>query len=185
MSFETEAESEPLTPDQEDELRRVACAKDADELADLDLAQSKEDRFYALPDAARAAVRLGKHEVARQLAAELLALAPSYKGNWNYGNAIHHAHTALGLVALSKGEVAEATQHLLAAGATPGAPQLDTFGPSMELARALMRAGQFETVAEYLRSCRVFWKMGGRWLDVWSDMVSRKAVPNCVLHAYR
>jgi hypothetical protein len=74
---------------------------------------------------------------------------------------------------------------LLASGATPGSPQLDTFGPSMELARALMRAGHFEAVAEYLRLCRVFWKMGNEWLDVWTEMVARKTVPNCFMHAYR
>ena len=55
----------------------------------------------------------------------------------------------------------------------------------MELARALMRAGEFDPVAEYLHRCRVFWKMGAEWLDVWSDMVSRKAIPNCFMHAYR
>jgi len=185
MSFEAESETEPLTADQEAELRRVACENAAAEQADLNLAGSEVDRFYALPSAVRSAAHVGKYEVAAQLADELLALAPSYKANWNYGNAIHHAHTALGLVALSKGEVARAAEHLLDAGATPGSPRLDTFGPSMELARALMRAGEFDAVAEYLSRCRVFWKTGAEWLEVWSDMVSRKAVPNCFMHAYR
>jgi hypothetical protein len=45
-------------------LRRAATEEAASELADLELAQSEVDRFYALPDAVRAAVHLGEYEIA-------------------------------------------------------------------------------------------------------------------------
>jgi tetratricopeptide (TPR) repeat protein len=185
MGFERESERQPLGDDEEAELRRAAMADAASELADLDLASSEIDRFYALTNASQAAALLGRYETAQELAEELLALAPSYRTNWNYGNAIHHAHTALGLVALASGNIAQAIEHLLASGETPGSPQLNTFGPSMALARALMREGQFTSAAEYLKRCRAFWEMGGEWVDTWQEMVAHKVVPNCVMHAFR
>lgn len=185
MGFEADSEDLPFTAEQEAELRRVATEEAASDLADLDLAQAELDRFYALPTAARAAIHLEKYELAGTLATEMLELAPAYREDWNYGNAIHHAHTVLGLVALLHGNVDQAQKHLLASGSTPGSPQLDTFGPTMELARALMRAGFFESIAEYLHLCRAFWKMGNNWLDVWDEMVAQKKLPNCFMHAYR
>lgn len=185
MGFEQESEREPLGADEEEELRRASAADAIAELRDLDLANSEIDRFYALTNAAPAAALLGQCEVATKLSEELLALAASHRDNWNYGNAIHNAHTALGLVALENGDTTEAIEHLLSAGATPGSPQLDTFGPSMALARALMLEGQFEPAAQYLKQCRRFWEMGEQWLDTWENMIARKVVPNCVMHAFR
>ena len=185
MGFELESEREPLGRDEIEELRRAAAADAVTELGDLDLAASEIDRFYALTVAVQAAAVLEQYDVASKLSEELLALAPSYRDNWNYGNAVHNAHTALGLVALANGNIAGAIQHLHAAGATPGSPQLDTFGPSMALARALMLEGHFEPVAEYLKKCRLFWEMGEQWLDTWEKMIARRVVPNCVMHAFR
>lgn len=185
MGFEVESEREPIGADEEDELRRFAMDEAATDLSDLDLAKTEIDRFYALTAAARAAASLERYDIARKLSEELLAIAPSYRSNWNYGNAIHHAHTALGIVAIAEGKFEEAKEHLVASGATPGSPQLDTFGPSMELARALMRNGEFATVAKYLNQCRAFWEMGHEWINVWESMVARNVVPNCVMHAFR
>ena len=70
MGFESDSESTPLTLDQEADLRRAATEDAASELADLDLAQSEVDRFYASPNAARAAVHLGEYEIATRLSAE-------------------------------------------------------------------------------------------------------------------
>ena len=48
-----------------------------------------EERFYALPDAAKAAIEVGKLSEARAFAEELLELTSEFPDNWNYGNAIH------------------------------------------------------------------------------------------------
>jgi hypothetical protein len=51
-----------------------------------------EERFYALPDAAKAAIEVGKLSEAGTLAEELLELTSEFPDNWNYGNAIHDSH---------------------------------------------------------------------------------------------
>lgn len=61
---------------------------------------------------------------------------------WNSGNRIHHGNLILGRIALTQGDVAEAKTRLLAAGKTPGSPQLNSFGPNMMLAKELLELGE-------------------------------------------
>jgi hypothetical protein len=105
-----------------------------------------------------ATYKAGEFESADALAREYLQLAKRFPCNWNYGNAIHNANSILGLVALLNGRKAEAGSYLAAAGATPGSPQLDTFGPSLLLARELAKAGEHKAAASYLSSVKRFWK---------------------------
>ncbi len=116
------------------------------------------ERFYSLSKPMTAAYQSGDMSAADALAREYLQLAARFPCNWNYGNAIHNANAVLGLVALRDGRKAEAASHLLAAGATPGSPQLDSFGPSLLLAREVAEAGDTAAAARYLRSIRRFWK---------------------------
>lgn len=185
MSFEANSESTPLTPDQEAQLRALAVDRAPELLAALSAADTAESRFYALPEAALAAYRLGELEYAMKLADEALDLAQSYPDNWNFGNALHFAHIVRGMVALDNDDVRIAVDELAGAGATPGSPQLHSFGPSMELARALLKRGETEAVLNYLRQCRAFWKMGTTWLDLWEPMVRAGQIPNCFMNAYR
>lgn len=94
---------------------------------------------------------------AKFLAEEYLSLAREYPDSWNYGNAIHAANTVLGLLALEAGRVEEAVVYLHRAGATPGSPQLNNFGPNMLLAQKLIEAGRVESVLAYLEQCQKFW----------------------------
>jgi hypothetical protein len=134
-------------------------------------------RFYELPDLAKDAARNGDFDEARELAEELLELAPRFPNNWNFGNAIHDAHAALGLVALSSGDMGAAKSHLLSAGQTRGSPQLDTFGPNMMLAEALLNEGEVRVVVEYFELCRSFWEMHDGRIDRWSTEASNGGVP--------
>lgn len=68
----------------------------------------------------------------------------------DYGNIIHNANQVLGRCALLEGKLEDAKAYLLKAGATPGSPQLDSFGPRMSLARELLEKGEKETVLRYL-----------------------------------
>jgi len=125
-------------------------------------------RMLGLREAAERQLRRGRRERARQMANELLTLADQLPRDWNYGNAIHHGHLLLGRIALLKGDVATASAELLAAGRTPGSPQLNSFGPNCQLALELLRAGQPEPVLAYLEACGDFWKMNSgrraQWL---------------------
>ena len=185
MGFEAQSEAMPLTPEQEEQLKGVALARAPKDLEAADSAKTEEELFCALPSAAMAAFLLGKHDRAKALAERALTLAASFPRNWNYGNALHFGHTVLGLLALENGDVAAAAEELKKAGATPGSPQLDSFGPTMQLAKGLLRRGESEPVLGYFRQCRSFWKMGGVWLDLWEAKVRGGGVPNFFMHAYR
>jgi hypothetical protein len=135
-------------------------------------------RFVALPDQCKRAVEHGEISRATALAHELLALADTYPNDWHYGNAVHHAHLTLGRVALADGNLTHARAELLEAGRTPGSPQLDSFGPNMQLARDLLEAGEREVVKQYFDLCRRFWKMGIETLDRWDQDVAEGRSPD-------
>ena len=152
--------------------------RDEEDLQKLAQAGSDLHRYYALGDAARVQLKRGNLEEAKALADELLLTAASMPPDWNYGNAVHDAHIALGYLALERDDAEAAAKHLLAAGQTPGSPQLDTFGPNMSLARALLQRGVRAPVLEYLELCRRFWKHAGKRLDQWKKAVEVDQMPD-------
>jgi len=141
-------------------------------------AAEKYALFYKLPDLARRAFNAGEIDKAEAYSRQLLQLAPEYKNNWNYGNAIFYGNFVLGRVALRRNNVVEAGQYLLAAGATPGSPQLDSFGPGMALAKELLDKGQTSVVLQYFALCKKFWKMDRGRLDEWSAIVRSGKMPD-------
>jgi len=144
----------------------------------LSAAKTQEERFYALNDAAKESFVMGKTEDARKYAQELMALLPNFKGNWNYGNAVQDANLVLGRLALREGHIDEAKRYLIAAGNSPGSPQMDSFGPNMSLAKDLLEKGERESVLEYFELCRKFWKMDNGQLNGWSQEVKAGKVPD-------
>ncbi len=135
------------------------------------------ERFYALPELAKHAARSGNTREAEALSDELLALAPEFPNNWNYGNAVHDGHVVRGWVALERGDVGRAREELIAAGKSPGSPQLDTFGPTMFLAEALLEQGEVDAVIEYLDACGQFWEMDNGRLARWTETAHAGAMP--------
>jgi hypothetical protein len=115
-------------------------------------------RFYSISEEMSAAYKNGRPVAAKALATEYLQAARGFPCNWNYGNAVHDSNVILGLVALHSGGRDAAAEFLLAAAKTPGSPQLNSFGPSLLLAKELAQAGEFPAVVSYLRSVRKFWK---------------------------
>lgn len=139
-------------------------------------------RSYALPAAAEAARRAGETAQARAYAVELLDLAGSLSRDWNHGNAIHDGHRVLGHLALLEGDVDGARRHLLAAGATPGSPQLNSFGPELTLAKDLLAAGERAAVLEYLALCERFWEHRADALRHWRSEIEAGGTPE--LHRF-
>jgi hypothetical protein len=144
--------------------------------------ESHEDsdahHFYSLTTSAPAAFNAGKYDEARQDALELETITPPFQGNWNYGNAIQNYNLVFGRLALRDGDLATAKTRLLAAGHTPGSPQLDSFGPNMSLARELLIRGETESVLQYFELCRVFWKDDFGKLDEWKKAVQAGQTPD-------
>jgi hypothetical protein len=128
-------------------------------------------------DLAKSAFEAGDVERAHTWAVELLSQGSTGKKDWNYGNAIHHGHIILGRIALLSGNIAEARQHLIEAGETPGSPQLDSFGPSMILAKELLEKGEREAVIQYFQLCANFWPNHSQ-LEAWTATVKAGGIPN-------
>ncbi len=131
-----------------------------------------------LADAAKAAYESGEYTKAAEHGAELLALATAEPRGWSPGNSIHQGNVVLGRVALHQGDVEKAKQFLLAAGKTPGSPQLNSFGPNMALARDLLAVGEAGTVTQYLDLCGEFWKLDRGRLDAWKAEIRQGRTPD-------
>jgi hypothetical protein len=134
-------------------------------------------RFYDIGDIIEGGISAKKYEGIPAAAEEYLALASVYRCNWNYGNAIHDANTALGLRSLSSDKVDEAKRYLLAAAVSPGSPQLNTFGPDLSLADALLQRGAKDEVVTYLRGIKKFWRMDQGRVSKWLDQIDRGERP--------
>jgi hypothetical protein len=159
-------------------IGRTAQGRLGEATKELAAASTDEKRFYALDDAAKESFNVGKIEDARKYATELLALAPGYQGNWNYGNAIQDGSLVLGRIAVREGRMEDAKQYLLEAGKSPGSPQMDTFGPNMSLAKDLLEKDERDTVLQYFELCRKFWEMESGKLNEWSRAVKTGKIPD-------
>ena len=147
-------------------------------IKELKAASTELDRFYALPEVSITSFEVGKTEEAEKYANELLKLAPSYKSDWNYGNAIQNANIVFGRIAVTKNEIAKAKEYLLKAGDTPGSPQLNSFGPNMTLARDLLEKSENDVVIQYLENCKKFWELSGDKLDFWIFQINKGNMPD-------
>ena len=136
-------------------------------LAALAAANDDYKRWVSLPSAALALSMDGDPAQATAIARETLALAPKYERDWNHGNALHKANLALGHLALRAGDREGARAFLKAAGDTPGSPQLDSFGPNMSLASAMLEAGEREAVLDYIERTTRFWKLSWGTATFW------------------
>ena len=144
----------------------------------LDALASEPERFYRLADVAALAFDAGDFDKSSKYARELLEMAPRYQQNWNYGNAVHKGNITLGRLALRTGDVDQAKAHLLSAGRTIGSPQLNSFGPSMSLAKELLGKGENEAVRDYLQLVRSFWKMDNGKIDQWDELIKKEELPD-------
>lgn len=141
------------------------------------LAQSKEgtDVSQLLIDIAKTAFKLGQIDKAKQFADRLLK-------TYSTGDAVHHGNVLLGRIALQKGEVENAGKYLLESARTLGSPVLNSFGPTMVLAKELLDKGQKDIVLQYFDLCEKFWVAGpanpGNKLKEWREVVKAGGVPD-------
>jgi hypothetical protein len=147
-------------------------------MAELKSAKDEYSRWCLLGDAAKASLDQGHDPDARSFAEELERLAPKYKKDWNYGNAIQDFNIVKGRLALKAGDVEAAKKRLLAAGHTSGSPQLNTFGPDMSLAKELLGKNEKAVVLEYFALCGKFWEMEEGRLAYWKKEVQQNRIPD-------
>jgi len=101
-------------------------------------------------------LELGDTEAATRHATEWLNTTTNRRAYF-YGTVVHDANQIMGVAALKEGRVADAKTYLLKAGASPGSPQLNSFGPRMFLAQQLLEKNEKEVVVEYLDLVAKFW----------------------------
>jgi len=147
-------------------------------MVELRSAKDAYSRWCALNGAAKESLNQSHDSDAKSFAEELERLAPEYKTDWNYGNAIQDFNIVLGRLALKSGNVDAAKERLIAAGNSPGSPQMDSFGPNMTLAKDLLVKGEKAVVVEYFKLCKKFWASHGGKLDIWTKDVEQDRVPD-------
>lgn len=128
--------------------------------AALELETSPVRRYCLMIDAATAAFLTKDYRRATEYAERVRANASEFQGTWVYGNGIHYGHIILGRVALTNDDVTGARDHLAAAAATPGSPQLNSFGPDQDLAGELLARGERDAVVAYTEACKRFYSAG-------------------------
>lgn len=130
-----------------------------------------QEAHLILKDIAWEQYSTGNYSKAEEYSHEFLRLNEIVDENWNYGNAIHHSHTILGLIAVQMGDIDSAKEHLALSAKTPSSPQLNTFGPSLALADKLLKIGETKSVKKFLLNCRNFWGMDKGKISEWIENI--------------
>lgn len=135
------------------------------------------NRFYSLDEQIKTAYKANDFGKVKELAKENLGLAAVYRCNWNFGNAIHDTNRVLGLVSLKSGDIDTAADYLLKAGKSTGSPQLNSFGPELDLANELLQLGKVDAVKSYLKDIKSFWEMDNGQVDAWLAEIEKGGKP--------
>ncbi len=151
--------------------------KDAYRLSDL------TTRSRRLPTLVKAAWYAGDFGQLQIFAADMKQMLKSDpKGN--QGSLIFWANTADGLLAVHRGNYREAADCLLKSAETPGSTKLNSFGPNMLLARAVLEHGDKESVLKFFTRCERFWKIGKKQMERWAKDMRLGDMPNFGAHLY-
>lgn len=129
-------------------------------------------------DIARAAVAADQLDAATAAAEAVLRDASQFERTWTYGNSVHWGHIVLGTVAGLRGDVESASRELGLAGRTRGSPQLNSFGPDLELAQCLLELGRTDAVLDYLAESKRFWEFRREAVDQWIREISAGKRPD-------
>jgi tetratricopeptide (TPR) repeat protein len=146
-----------------------------------ELTDDEEEKILLLDELAWKALEAGEFEQASDYATRLIAggeVCARGTHLWFPGNAHHWGYIVLGRVALHEGDSEAAKAHLVAAGQTKGSPQLNSYGPDVVLARALLEQGQFDTVMTYFKACADFWECGQQELARWVSALRQNRIPD-------
>ena len=184
MTFESDMEKEDFPHGSEEKFHEAQIPLALNAISEFENAKNEEEEFYALSRAAFAFVVLNNMPKAKCAAERFLELSVSFENNWNYGNAIHNANIVLGICSFDAGDINAAKKYLEQAGNTPGSPQLNSFGPNMQLAKKLLSVGERDVVLNYFNLCEKFWKRGHEWLRVWREKISKQEIPRFYMNLY-
>jgi hypothetical protein len=141
------------------------------------LAPTRAERFHVSIGMPADAYRSGDLIAAKHLATHLLETAEDFPNDPAHADAVHHAHTALGLVALHAGNADRAADELAAAATVTTSPGLAASGPDLSLARELLAHGERSPVRSYLLACQPIWPGGRERLASWVATLDAGGTP--------
>jgi tetratricopeptide (TPR) repeat protein len=144
--------------------------------AALNLAHSHYRKIDATTLAMQACYNVGNFASAKAYASSVIALLPSSDPEGDI-DARYSSRMMRGLVALHNKDVKLAVHYLLLSGRISGSAVLDSFGPSMQLADQLLKAGERKAVIKFLDECKVFWQNGPN-LDNWKKQIAAGKQPD-------
>lgn len=151
----------------------------------LHSAEKPSEKQRILIRLAPAALVAGDSEAARKYSQELIRIAESDTSKVKDDSLpVHIANTVLGLIAIKEGKIDEAKVHLFAStkfNVHPkliASPVLVSFGPNMDLARALLERNERDAVLKYFDLCSKFWKDPNGKLPIWREVVGNGGVPD-------
>ncbi|MHC5539927.1 tetratricopeptide repeat protein [Singulisphaera rosea] len=146
----------------------------------------RTDFLYAL---IQVVLQVGEMDKAGEIAERLLVETEliAADSGWSpvLGDGKHLAHIVLGLIALSRDDRETAKDHLLASVETEGGGVLNSYGPRMDLAEALLKLGEAQVVILYLRFCASFWEMENGRLERWINQIEQGLTPDFGTNLHR
>ena len=98
------------------------------------------------------------------------------------GQMLHDYYTIMGRHLLHEGQTQEASMYLLRSIDVKPSPVMSSFGPNMELAMDLLKAGETTTVLEYLDGCAGFWKEEP--IQLWKQKINEGSIPVLNQHSW-
>lgn len=139
-----------------------------------------DERCESIYEALGWAFRAEAWDDVGRLATSLLATAVDDDGAedevW-----IHQGEIALGHVALEREDLESAKQHLVRSLGINWRPEKNSYTPSTELARKLLKLGEQDVVLEYFSLCGQFWAVGSPFLQEWTKQVEAGNMPDFTL----
>lgn len=139
----------------------------------LEIADTQPRQIRVLNARMEAEFNLGDAAAAEGDAEKLLDLVTVNANLGNFDEMIHSGETMLGRVALARGNLAEAKQHL----AESAKVKLRT-APKITLAQGLLDAGERDAVIRYLEACRSFWQFDQGRIDHAEKLIRTEAKPD-------
>jgi hypothetical protein len=134
------------------------------------------DRVFFLVKAARIALEIGKEVRAEAYAQEMLA-TPDLAAKC--GDGVYYGNQVLGVLALKRGDVANAKRYLIESAKTLASwvPLNWPMPPNTSLPYDLLALGEREAVYEYLDLCKVFSKKDAM-IEGWKAAIRAGSIPH-------
>jgi hypothetical protein len=147
----------------------------------MEKASGNPDAYPQVKYAADTCFWSGNYEESRKFTILLRDNINHFDSYTSRGQMRHDYHTLMGRHLLREGEVEQANSHLLQSIDVRPSAVMSSFGPNMELAMDLLKAGETDTVLEYLDGCAGFWNE--EQIRTWKREINEGGIP--VLNQYQ